>query len=547
MKRLKIWTCDSTTKIFADKNYPCETADTELVIEAAKGEYESGQIIISAEEDVKSYVVRTFDLVSNDGNVFSAQNVKVYNQKYIKIEHPSKDNNREIHLGLYPDALLPFETAVEYKENHVQAGFNAGIWITFKIPYECIPGEYVGKFEVVCDGESFFVRVKLIVWKFAISREVHAKSDFVIGSNGLKIGEKNYFPEMYRAYVEKLMEFRLAPHRIIQILNLPYVEAKDFVDELRYLTGPGKPDLSTIMLPVYPSDSGINEKDYERFVMALAYACLEDNKNYFEKAAVYCGFIDEPHLNDTWEKTNAVCRQYEILKNKVADKFESEAPDSELKQRVVASMRKVPNYVTTQIDDRLPEVKNWCPHFSAMATAEARERYYKASDSNWWYGCGGSNKAPSFCIDHDLLEPRVVMWMQRDYKLDGQLYWETVQYFKWIWCQQTHINHETEIDCYAEPVRCATDNGDGFLFYPGHPYKIFGPVESIRLHAIRDGMEEYEYLYLFEELCAQKGIDPQPVLREIYDSLYEGVTVKADGKTFMEQRRRLAKLIEELI
>ena len=36
--------------------------------------------------------------------------------------------------GMYPDALLPIEKAVEYGENTISAGNNQGVYITFNVP-----------------------------------------------------------------------------------------------------------------------------------------------------------------------------------------------------------------------------------------------------------------------------------------------------------------------------------------------------------------------------------------------------------------------------
>ena len=46
-------------------------------------------------------------------------------------------------------------------------------------------------------------------------------------------------------------------------------------------------------------------------------------------------------------------------------------------------------------------------------------------------------------------------------------------------------------------------NGDGFLLYPGKPIGHAGPVSSIRLEQAREGVEDYEYLYLLRSLAAR--------------------------------------------
>ncbi len=50
------------------------------------------------------------------------------------------------------------------------------------------------------------------------------------------------------------------------------------------------------------------------------------------------------------------------------------------------------------------------------------------------------------------------------------------------------------------PDISTTDYGDGSLLYNGNEVGINGPVSSIRLEVIRDGIEDFDYLKLVEEL-----------------------------------------------
>ena len=47
-------------------------------------------------------------------------------------------------------------------------------------------------------------------------------------------------------------------------------------------------------------------------------------------------------------------------------------------------------------------------------------------------------------------------------------------------------------------------NANGSLMYPGPD----GPVDSIRLEALRDGLEDYEYLYLLRQLATRVKANP---------------------------------------
>lgn len=549
MENVEIWSKQTTVKVMRDKTYGTEfKKPAAFCFEAAQNEHESAQIVITPQKDVSSFKIELAHVQSDDRMFYIWKDrFTVYFQKYIRVSTSSPDAEKHGNPpGYYPDALLPFEKAVEYGENKIAARNNQAIFISLSVPAGQHPGTYSGEFLLTIDGEIIPIPVKITVWDFEVSRIVHCKSDFVIGSNGLRTGENDYFPDMYRKYVEKLIEFRLAPHRVMQFLNRPYNEGADFVREVRYFTAPDKPDLSTIMLPVYPHPTtGIDEPDFKKHALALADACVEDGVNYFEKAAVYCGFIDEPQHNGNWDEVNRVCKRFEELKEETAEEFVASAPKTEFAAAVANSLRVVPNYVTIHFDERIKEVKNWCPGLAHMATKEAREKYRAAAKGgkNWWYQCGVSATTPNYGIDHNLIDARLMMWMTYDYGLEGTLYWETVQYFRWYFCLESHVNHEVAIDCYEEPIRCSHDNGDGYLFYPGKPYGIYGPVESIRLHAIRDGFEEYEYLYLLEDLCKKTGRDFRAETSALFSRLYDGVVVKADADTFDEVRRELAEKI----
>ena len=81
------------------------------------------------------------------------------------------------------------------------------------------------------------------------------------------------------------------------------------------------------------------------------------------------------------------------------------------------------------------------------------------------------------------------------------------------------------------------------MFYPGKPYGIYGPVDSIRLHMIRDGIEDYETLWYLESLYNQAGKSAKDLLRPVYDGLYDGVLLKASADEFDVARERVAQLI----
>ena len=76
------------------------------------------------------------------------------------------------------------------------------------------------------------------------------------------------------------------------------------------------------------------------------------------------------------------------------------------------------------------------------------------------------------------------------YGITGLLYWTTVYW-------QKAGNVWTNPATYGEGKH--PFNGEGSLFYPGADAGFPGPVASIRLKQIREGLEDYEYLKLLAD------------------------------------------------
>ncbi len=539
-----VWTEKGNTRVLADEKITeLEKRDCKIIIEAARGECECAQILISAFDKIDAYDLELSHInTGKTGYWISKNDWKVYNEKYMQVDaHCEADQH--FPTGLYPDALLPFEVAKQYGENVVEAGFHQGIWLSVKIPDNQPAGTYNGNFKLTIDGKEHNIPVSVTVWDFNVPKEVHLQTDFGVEPNQIKLGENDYFPDMVRQYTERLMQFRLAPSLLACRMNQWHC-GEEFANQVRYFFQEGKPYLSTIMLPVeaHP-DTGLNEKRFKEFAWGLMQAAVEDNINYLERAAVFCSFIDEPQLNGTWDEANTTSRNFEIFKGKIADEFYEAGEKTAFRKAICDAMRKVKNYVTIHIDERITEVKNYCAEIANMRTKEQRAQY-KDMDSVWWYTCGTGDK-PSWVINHNLMGVRLMPWMSYDYNIKGMLYWESCIMCEWKFNMESHLNHETLIDCYKVSRRSSC-SGDGYLFYPGKPYGIYGPVESIRLHVLRDGMEDYEYLYLYGQLCEKAGLDVHKEIRELCDKLYEDITIKADCKTFDIVRRSLAEKIVEL-
>ena len=101
----------------------------------------------------------------------------------------------------------------------------------------------------------------------------------------------------------------------------------------------------------------------------------------------------------------------------------------------------------------------------------------------WWYTCVVPKwRGMNYFIDEAATAPRSHPWMNYLYGNTGILYWAT--------------DNWTRVGCdpWSETETFPTGNGDGSLVYPGRDFP--GPVASIRLKMLREGLEDYELLAL---------------------------------------------------
>jgi hypothetical protein len=117
------------------------------------------------------------------------------------------------------------------------------------------------------------------------------------------------------------------------------------------------------------------------------------------------------------------------------------------------------------------------------------ERLKQLGKELWLYVSGPRPPYPTLVIDYPAMAYRILPWMCWKYGLNGLLYWS--------------VNYWTT-NPYDDPMNTKwQQNGNGSLYYPGPD----GPVPSIRLEVLRDGMEDYEYLARLRQLVTQVTTD----------------------------------------
>ena len=548
---VEVWTAPATEKILRNLSiYDDMKTEKSISLLMAKNEYESGQVIITAKRDIGYYDVSVGDLVmAGTNNRIPSGNISVYNEKYINVT-ATYDTYGFPPQGMYPDALLPFETAKKYGENAIKNSENQGIYITVKTEAEQAAGVYNGN--VTVDFRSFTVNVPVSVQvaDIAVSEERHTKNVFLTSwqhSNG----ELEHTERLYDAYNEMLFRYRLSPNTLVTNSYLFDDEGIDYyVDKAYGLMQDVR--CTNITVPyqgtAYNSIPCFEVVSFEKYIRAFAEKSFDTGYNMFAKLVCYFGFLDE--LNAPTDYNEATVKlthgKLKEILEKVATEYENDATVvTENKAEIIDDIRNLRSVFTTWYKEQWADyVDTWCPLFKYYS-ADYRSKY-DAQEEKWWYGCSVPNAPyPTYHIEDSLLSARAVGWMQAEYNIVGNLYW-AVDYYG-VQKQTDFVPLE---DYYSTPNRGTfNSNGEGFLFYPGGQYGLDLPVATIRLEAIRDGYEEYELLYTlkqrYAEISAETGnsFTADKVIASLNANLHSDVKVKRNTDKFYSTREQLFELL----
>ena len=544
--KAEVWTLPSSVKVLREADCSAYyTEDARLQYAMAKNEYESMQLMITPEADIGSFDLEISALKSEGGAEIPAENIEVYNEFYVYVQRgTAPDSTRP--AGWYPDALIPQELSAEYGENKISAGENQGIWITIKTEKDTPAGTYTGTFTLNADDESLQIPVEVDVWDFTVPDEVHARNSFYLFQDELANGQFDNTKESYQNYVDYFLDYRIST---TEIASLDY-NTEDWVEQVKKYAAD-------------PRVTSYNVHGDGHYGMTLLKALVENSTpelNLVDKAFIY--LYDEPY---TMMET-ATQGFYDKIDELIA--FADSYTDEELAQYGLtkADIEGVEVLITlTASIDTIEGLRTYCPLASDFDTEEQRQQYetYRQNTytgknnelagtdygTTWWYVCVHPyDPYPNLNIDMDLSAARVLSWMQYDYDIEGLIYWGTMTYFS----TATRFDEagQKPVNVYEQANGVfAGANGDGYLVYPGAKYGTDEPMPTMRLMELRDGFEEYEFLYLLEDLTVralkENELDGSfdAIMEDIYASLYKGAVPEQDHTLVLEARERVAQMI----
>jgi len=149
---------------------------------------------------------------------------------------------------------------------------------------------------------------------------------------------------------------------------------------------------------------------------------------------------------------------------------------SEYIHKYAPSLRRMDAIETTHCFDRL---EIWVPKLDHLATwYDVYKKARSQGNELWFYTVGIFQKGslPNKTVDVPLIESRILHWLNYRFGLKGYLHWG--------------FNSWTE-DPFKVPGK---HRGDGWHVYP----KKDGLINSLRWEQMRNGIQDYEYLWMLE-------------------------------------------------
>lgn len=537
----------------------------EANIAAARNEWESFQVVVGTSgENIQVTGAEITDLTGPDGAKIPKEQVTLYREEYVRVRKST--SRAELPPGLHADPLVPFVNPITGEliepRRRVQErwggpskmlgqdmvgipfevfrGQNQPIWVDLHVPKDAPAGDYRGTFRVrIREKGALEIPVALTVWNFTLpDRPTHGNhfGNFRNVARFFDVDpDSDKFREIELRYCRAMVEHRLNPP--IPTYLLPEVNqdgslaiAPERHEALKkYLAEMHISEFEVPRAPFARLSVAATGTDYVTIAPEEREKALRYYRGYFdylkqngwqEGAFVY--LWDEPNLKENYEQ---------VL---VLGQLVHEA-SPELKCLVVEqTYRQDPSW--PDID---PAVDIWCPLWAFIDRGTIQQKIAEG-DQVWSY-TALVQRAPSYHpqyeqvkgldppywhIDRPLIVYRVPTWINRQYGITGLLYWSTV----------TTVLDPWNNPAFAHPGHF---NGGGYLFYPGLPCGVDGPVASMRLKNLRDGMEDYEYFALLQAKSGDAAV--KQFVDKVAPNWWDYCR---DPQVLLDVRRQLAEKIE---
>ncbi len=452
-------------------------------VSLARNEKESFQVaVLAADGALEGVSVRVAgDLASGTGSVFAARQIDCEVMGYVETTNKPQYRvlDRNPYVGWWPDPILNFLGPVDIAAGDVQA-----FWVRVRAPKAQPPGLYRGAIEVEARGiEPLRFELAVTVRPFTLPDHSPLPTALAFFERKGQMGGEAGWPSMKLRYADFLADYYIGYDSLYRKGPPDYEIVMRLRDRGQLVTF----NLGNVF------NQGIREADADAAIretverLRPAYEWAKE-QGLLRHAYIY-GFDECPK------------DQYPMLE-RCAAALRAAFPEVMLLTSTQDSSYGEASVVKT--------IDAWCP-FVTVFVGPPQEafaaRARAAGKKLWWYICLSPwNPYPNWFVEYAAIEARLLMGaMTAKYRPDGFLYYSLTQWKNRLssWTPNAPITNGPFTDW--DPLSWPPDfHGDGSLICAGPDG---GPLPTIRLENYRDGLEDYAYVCLLEEIVRRRQAD----------------------------------------
>jgi hypothetical protein len=494
----------------------------EIQLAAARNEWAPFQVVVSSTDELSVVDVQVPPFRGRPNGIRAV----IYRETFIQVTEPTPFSPYP--PGWYPDALIPAHhpttgeplgglvyDAVPFS---LPASANQPLWIDLHVPTDTTPGVYRSAITVSAGAEKVTLPVTLTVWAFTLPETPTLRSSFWMADYQMDTfyglswdTDAAALYQITRRYYDVLPEHRLMPTRPVDtqpvtdsstgrpVYDAVYPGLDSVLDNLRHYLDDNH--ASAINIPLrswWPFAEPLTTDREQAIQWVSDILALFAEHGWQDAPYAYLFDLDEPNTADAYD----LVRQWGVFFDEIEARTGRSIP-------MLVTEHPIPD--DPDWGSLVGSVDIWVPccdtvwwsddHLGESVVADR----LAAGDEVWWYtalaGASGpwwpehgyptviaGDNAPIWQIDYPPLNYRIAPWFADLYGFTGILYWHVA-----CW----------SADPWNDPLTYRTSNGygyngEGMLVYPGRADEIGfdGPVPSIRLKWLREGMEDHTYLTL---------------------------------------------------
>jgi hypothetical protein len=485
-----VWVIPASARAFPDTK---PGARQTIAVNAAGNEYEGVQVAIRGGGD------HTVTLSWADGSdPLIVGNAALHRVYYVKVTRPTSHLGAK--AGYYPDPLVPRDFGQALKV----PGKTVSFYILTHVPYGTLAGTYEATLTVQNGAETVDLPFRLRVWGFGW-RQLSTSSGFSVSADAVKRsieGSGVKFTGENKRRIMTAFYTMMRHHGVSPTVAQawPKVSSAGHIDQARYAAE----------LAPYLGADGVGLQDNQVPWLRWFPWSLSSYSPSATKLQTYLTEVFRVYKDNGWHK-----KAYTYIVDETT-KY-SEERHAERLARVVhrASAKSGFRARFLLTDDPRPfslggtktantflydDVDIWAVrYYYFFGRVPALRERKRAGKEVWWYVYANAAvaKIPSYVVEKPPTDVRAMGWLMEQWNVDGLLNWGFNRWGKPSTGSGWRDPYQNPLSFVRGNLR---SNGCTSLVYPGY-YPRYGlndpfapPVSTLRFEALRDGLEEREYV-----------------------------------------------------